>query len=235
MLRAVFFDLDHTLFDRHKTLCACVPYLRRRFAVTEEKTDGEIGALWCYADDHFVYDGWEYIFAYLVERGVFTDPPKYETYRSFVYDVYAKVAVRFEYVLPMLEMLKRGGYLVGLVTNGTHALQYRKLEMIGLSYVFDAVVVSGDAGVEKPDREIFLLACEKLGVSPEECVYVGDNRKNDVDGAAGAGMKTVWLRSTNPTQRGRFAPDATVDDLKNLPAVIQKLQFAATYHVRETE
>ena len=234
MLRAVFFDLDHTLFDRHKTLCACVPYLRRRFAVTEEKTDGEIGALWCYADDNFVYDGWEYVFAYLVEQGVFVTPPKYEEYRSFVYDVYAKVAVRFEYVLPALEMLKRGGYLLGLITNGTHALQYRKLEMTGLSYVFDAVVVSGDAGVEKPDREIFLLACEKLGVSPEECVYVGDNRKNDVDGAADAGMKTVWLRSTNPGQTGKHTPTVTVDDLKNLPAVIQGIQLEATYHVKRT-
>ena len=235
MIRAVFFDLDHTLFDRHSTLLACVPYLRSRFRVSPDLSDAEIGKIWCYADDHFVYDGWEYIFAYLVERGVFTDPPKYETYRSFVYDAYSRVAVRFEYVLPMLQVLKSRGYLVGLVTNGRHSLQYKKLAMIGLSYIFDAVVVSGDTDYEKPDKEIFFLACEKLAVSPDECVYVGDNRKNDIDGAAGAGMKTVWLRSTNPGQSGKKRPDVTVDDLKTLPAVIAKLQLETTYHVQKTE
>ena len=234
MIRAVFFDLDHTLFDRHSTLLACVPYLRSRFRVSPDLSDAEIGKIWCYADDHFVYDGWEYIFAYLVERGVFTDPPKYEAYRSFVYDAYSRVAVRYEYILPMLSALKRRGYLVGLITNGTHALQYKKLEMTGLKYVFDAVVVSGDVGVEKPDREIFRFACEKLGVTPEECVYVGDNRKNDIDGAAGAGMRTVWLRSTNPGQTGKHSPDVTVDDLKTLPAIIQGIQLETTYHVKKT-
>ncbi|MBR5411306.1 MAG: HAD family hydrolase [Clostridia bacterium] len=235
MIRAVLFDLDHTLFDRHSTLVACVPYLRSRFHVDPEKSDAEIGRIWCYADDHFVYDGWQYIFAYLVENGVFTDPPKYPEYRSFVYEAYSRVAVKWDWTEDMLKQLRRHKYLLGVITNGSHALQYKKLSMIGLSYIFDEVVVSGDTDFEKPDRELFRYACEKLGVEPEECVYVGDNRKNDVDGAKAAGMLTVWLSSTNPNQSGSTKPDATVKSLKNLPAVIRKLQLETTYHVRETE
>ena len=235
MIRAVLFDLDHTLFDRHETLIACVPYLRSRFSVDPGKSDAEIGRIWCYADDHFVYDGWEYVFAYLVENGVFTSPPAYPEYRSFVYEAYSRVAVRYDWVLPMLETLKRRGYLVGLITNGTHALQYKKLAMTGLAYVFDEVVVSGDTDWEKPDREIFRFAAERLGVAPDECVYVGDNRKNDVDGAKGAGMYTVWLRSTNPNQSGKTKPDKTVDTLKNLPDVVKKIKLEKIYHVEKTE
>jgi putative hydrolase of the HAD superfamily len=123
----------------------------------------------------------------------------------------------------MLEGLKRSGLLVGLVTNGQHALQYAKLAHTGLEYVFDEIVVSGDVGVEKPDREIFDLACEKLGLDPREAVYVGDNRRNDIDGAAGAGMRTVWLKSTNPGQSGRYEPDAVIADLRELPETLKKL------------
>ena len=83
----------------------------------------------------------------------------------------------------------------------------------------DEIIVSGDVGVEKPDREIFEIACERLGIAPAEAVYVGDNRKNDVDGALGAGMRAVWL-AVNPGQRGKREPTAVIKDLRELPGVI---------------
>ena len=61
MIRAVVFDLDHTLFDRHGTLKSLVPALRETFSVNEKLTDEEIGEYWCYGDDNFVYFGWENI------------------------------------------------------------------------------------------------------------------------------------------------------------------------------
>ncbi len=220
-MKALLFDLDHTLFDRHATLTAIVPALRRAFSVDPARTDAEIAAVWCYADDRFVYDGWEYIFACLCENGVFASPPVYGDYRSFIFREFARTAVAYPWVRPMLEGFRREGLLLGLITNGQHALQYKKLTLTGLRYVFDEIVVSGDVGVEKPDREIFEIACEKLGIETREAVYVGDNRKNDVDGAAGAGMRTVWLQSTNPGQTGKYEPDATVRDLRELPEVLK--------------
>ena len=223
MIKAVLFDLDHTLFDRHATLTAIVPRLRRAFRVDPALSDEEIAGIWCYADDNYVYDGWSYILAYMAEKGVFIQPPEYPEYRGFIYAAFAEVAVPFDHVLPMLRRYKRRGLLVGLVTNGRHDLQYSKLALTGLQYIFDEIVVSGDVGVEKPDREIFEIACEKLGVSPEESVYVGDNRKNDVDGAHAAGMKTVWLKSTNPHQTGRYEPDAAIADLRELEEALTRL------------
>lgn len=225
MIKAVIFDLDHTLFDRHGTLFSCVPLLKARFDVNPALSDEEIGALWVYADDNFVYDGWEYIFSYLKEKGVFVTAPEYSEYRSFVYEAYGKTAVKFDYVLPLLEDLKKQGLKIGLITNGTHALQYKKLDMIGLRYIFDEITVSGDVMIDKPDREIFLLTCEKLGLAPGECVYVGDNRRNDVDGGKGAGMKTVWLTSTNIHQDGKTQPDAIIGSLKELPQAMEKLKI----------
>ena len=221
---AVVFDLDHTLYDRHGTLRAIAPRMRERFDVNPGISDEEIARLWIYADDRFVYDGWRYILAYLTENGVFRTPPKYEDYRSFVFENFAVTAVPFPFALPMLEGLKRAGYKVGLITNGNHALQYSKLALTGMSYVFDEIIVSGDVMVEKPDREIFYMMCEKLGVRPEESVYVGDNPYNDVDGAAAAGYKTVWVRSTRVSQFGRYQPDEVVNDVGEVPAVLEEMQ-----------
>ena len=223
MIKAILFDLDHTLYDRHGTLTASVPLLRRTFEVNPALSDAEVADIWCRADDHNVYDGWAYIFAQLCEEGVFVNPPDYADYRSLVFRAFGSVAVRFDHVLPMLRTFKRQGYLVGLITNGRHELQYAKLEMTGLRYIFDEILVSGDCGCEKPDKEIFLAACEKLGITPEEAVYVGDNRRNDVDGAKGAGMRAVWLCATNDTQTGRCEPDATIRDLRELPETVKVL------------
>ncbi len=224
MLKAVLFDLDHTLFDRHATLRAIVPQLRAAFPVSPALSDADVARIWCYADDRFVYDGWEYIFSYLTEQGVFLTPPAYADYRSFIYRAFAGTAVPFPYVIPLLGDLRRQGLILGLVTNGQHALQYKKLALTGLRSQFDEIVVSGDVGVEKPDPEIFLIACEKLGVSPAAAVYVGDNRKNDIDGALGAGMRAVWLRSTNPAQSGKRRPTAAIDSLLELPGVLETLK-----------
>jgi epoxide hydrolase-like predicted phosphatase len=64
--------------------------------------------------------------------------------------------------------------------------------------LFDTVVLSGIAGVAKPDEAAFLLVAERLGVAPERCVFVDDLRRN-VLGAAATGMTGVHHRSAEAT------------------------------------
>ena len=196
MIKAVVFDLDHTLFDRHGTLKSLVPALRQEFSVNENMTDEEIGNLWCYADDNFVYFGWENIWGYLRENGVFTVPPSFEDYRSFIYKYFAITAVPFPETIPMLETLRERGYKTALITNGNHALQYAKIDMLSLRSRFDEIIATGDYDIHKPDKEIFDIMREKFVFSPEEMVYVGDNPVNDIKGARSAGWKTIWMNST---------------------------------------
>ena len=223
MIRAVIFDLDHTLFDRHATLRALVPFLRERFSVNDAMTDSAVGDLWIYADDRFVYSGWKYIFAYLVENGVFTEPPEYADYRTFIFESFARIAVPFPDTLPMLTELKEKGYKIALITNGQHALQYKKLELTGLRYVFDEIIISGDVGVEKPDPEIFLMMLDKLALAPQEAVYVGDNPINDILGAHRAGMKTLWIKSTGVWNPKAPSPGATANAVADIPAAIDRI------------
>jgi putative hydrolase of the HAD superfamily len=79
------------------------------------------------------------------------------------------------------------------------------------------VLFSRDAGVEKPDRRIFEIACEKAGCQPNEFLMVGDSLVNDVAGAQAFGGHGVWLNRTGASCPSGMKPDLEVRSLADLP------------------
>lgn len=59
--------------------------------------------------------------------------------------------------------------------------------------LFDVVIFSGNEKFAKPDKEIFLLACERLGVLPKEAIMI-DDVQNNCNIAKGLGMQTIWYK-----------------------------------------
>ncbi len=223
MIKAVVFDLDHTLFDRHGTLRAIVPALRDAFDVNPDMSDEKIASLWCCADDALVYHGWERIWRFLSDNGVFTVVPDFEAYRDFLVRQFGCTAVAFPDTVPMLRTLRESGYKTALITNGYHDLQNKKIDMLNLRDCFDEIMVSGDYEADKPDRRIFDIMREKLGFLPGELVYVGDNPINDIKGAAGAGWKTVWMKSTGYWDITVKKADAEVSCVSEVPNIINTI------------
>ncbi len=99
----------------------------------------------------------------------------------------------FDDVPPCLADVRRRALPIGLITNNEGAHQRRKIAATGLQPLIDEAIISGEVGVAKPDRAIFDLACERLGVLPENAVHVGDRLFDDVQGATQAGLHAVWL------------------------------------------
>lgn len=93
----------------------------------------------------------------------------------------------FDDVLPTLTRLQCNVAL-GSISNGVADLQ-----AIGIAHYFQTSVAAHRVGCAKPDAVIFHTACEAIGVSPEEAVYIGDDPLLDVQGAQHAGMQAVWL------------------------------------------
>ena len=79
---------------------------------------------------------------------------------------------------------------------------------LAMDDMFDAVVISGEVGLHKPEPEIFRLGAERLGVAPEECVFVDDLRENCA-GAEAVGMAAILHRGA----------DTTVPELESLLGV----------------
>ena len=99
--------------------------------------------------------------------------------------------------------LRERGIRVGVLTNGPSAFQRRKLETSGVGTEVDAIAVSGELGVAKPDERAFELALALLGTDAGETAMVGDSLENDVLGAMRAGLAAVvWM----PGARNGAAP-----------------------------
>lgn len=93
---------------------------------------------------------------------------------------------------PMLEavrLARAGGTPTGLVSNSWVMDHYTD----EIRALFDAIVISGEVHLHKPQPEIYLLAAEKLGVEPADCVFVDDLRENCA-GAEAVGMRAILHR-----------------------------------------
>ena len=77
----------------------------------------------------------------------------------------------------MLCFVCTAGLKLGIVSNFDTRLR-PILKELSLDQLFDAIVISAEVGVEKPNPTIFEAACQQLGVLPEEAVHVGDDRRH---------------------------------------------------------
>lgn len=82
---------------------------------------------------------------------------------------------------------------IGLLSNASPRLQ-ELLDSSGVTELFDVIVISGRVGVQKPDPEIYRLVLERLGVAPEETIFVDDFARN-IEAAERLGMETMHFRA----------------------------------------
>lgn len=95
-----------------------------------------------------------------------------------------------ENVIHMLKQLRQKGIRLGLISNCAEE-EVRAWPACRLAPYFDAVILSCEVGVAKPDEEIYKLACQRLNVTPQESLFVGDGGSNELDGASRAGMAAL--------------------------------------------
>ncbi len=100
-----------------------------------------------------------------------------------------------EAMVGALRRARAEGIRTGLLSNSMGASRYDRSIFPEL---FDGVVISGDVGMHKPLPEIFLLGAERMGVAPEQCVFVDDLRENCA-GAEAVGMTAVLHRGADTT------------------------------------
>jgi HAD superfamily hydrolase (TIGR01549 family) len=121
----------------------------------------------------------------------------------------------------VIESLKLRGLKIGLLTNGPSEIQWRKIELLGIREWFDAIVVSGDIGMEKPDPRAFQEILVALETKPREALYVGDSPYHDVLGAKGAGLFCVWLnKDLVKFEIDEPKPDFVIRELKEVLKII---------------
>jgi len=108
-------------------------------------------------------------------------------------------------ILDLVRRTRSAGIPVAALSNSWGGGRHNPYEGYDLDGMFDAVVISDQVGLRKPDPAIYLLAAEKIGVPPEGCVFVDDTTAN-LPAAGQLGMATVHFTGTDEdvTEIGRL-------------------------------
>jgi putative hydrolase of the HAD superfamily len=114
-------------------------------------------------------------------------------------------------------------YRLGLLSNFDDARCGREvLDDTGVADLFEAVIISAEVRLRKPDARIFRRMLQMLRLEPAQVLFVGDTPRDDVWGAHQVGMLTAWISKGAPhVPEGIPRPHFTVNDLSELPRLLE--------------
>lgn len=98
-------------------------------------------------------------------------------------------------ITPNIDLIRRlrPAYKTAVLSNADNTLVTRLRDAHGIFDLFDEVVVSADVGMAKPEPKIYVLAAQRIGLPPENCVFI-DDLEGNVDAARTAGMHGIHFR-----------------------------------------
>ena len=118
----------------------------------------------------------------------------------------------------LMDYLKHQGYRMHMCSNGFHEVQYKKLAACGLKDYFDSIILSEDAGANKPSMQYFDYALRQSGADIATTIMIGDNLQTDIMGANRAGLDTIlfnrWGIDPSPV------PTHTVETLRDIMKIL---------------
>ena len=218
-IKAVAFDLDGTLYPNYRFNVKVIPFIlkelrlmkafgKARKIIRKEQENSDIFPI----SDFYQYQA-------LITGKILGISPEdvKEKINRLIYrgwEPLFKNVRTFPNVLQTLHALRKGGYKLGLLSDFPPET---KLENMGLSGIWDAVLGAETTGAIKPHKQPFIELAARLGLPCKEILYVGNSLCYDVAGASRVGMKTAWIKSGFPFfNETEQSPDFTFTDYRKL-------------------
>ena len=223
MIRAVIFDMYETLITHYR----CPLYFSAQLAADAGIPTAAFQALWRPTEEARTC-GQLTLEAALT--GILTAYDRYsdELLRALVTRRRQTKAACFDAlhpeILPMLEALRAYGLRVGLISN-CYSEEADAIRSSRLMPFFDAVCLSWEQGLRKPDPGLFRRCLDMLSLPPEECLYVGDGGSHELEAARALGMQTVqaawYLIDGSDQPCGRLPEHRHAERPLDIPAIIR--------------
>jgi putative hydrolase of the HAD superfamily len=151
-------------------------------------------------------------------RGVKGAPALVDRYKAIALSSVPQFFVPQPDARAVLDALSARAVPYAILSNGWSPLQQAKAAQLAFA---GPVVVSDEIGAQKPQPQAFAALARALGVAAAEIAYVGDNPQTDCAGAAGAGMRAIWLDAEDVRyEAGLPQPDAVIHSLTELLAIL---------------
>jgi phosphoglycolate phosphatase len=216
---AVFFDFEGTLVNFQWKLEAAV-----------DETLTELSLSGFSRDLYGENPGYAYVYNHTIRLSVQKNSPGKETsHRKIIdaiYDRYDKDALTRWQLYPdttnVLSLLKQSTYKLGVISNVGRTALTAALRKLNIEHFMDVVISRNEMSLLKPDPEGLLTAAQRLGLSPDRILFVGDSR-NDVAAAHAAGMSSCYLVGGEdpPEKLEAFSPNSTISALGQLPGLLR--------------
>ena len=196
-IKGVAFDLDGTLYPNYRLNLKLLPFVLKewRLLIAFGKARDIIRKEQEKTPSSLPLDFYKYQTEITAKLLSVQPEPLSEKIERLIYrgwEFHFKNINLFKNVNNTLGALKKAGYKLGLMSDFPPET---KLEYLGLSGIWDAVLCSERFGALKPHPVSFIKLAETMALPPENILYVGNNRSYDVAGANRAGMKTAWIKS----------------------------------------
>lgn len=117
----------------------------------------------------------------------------------------------------LMDYLRSKGYRMHICSNGFHEVQYKKLRACDLLDYFNTIILSEDAGANKPSQQFFDYAFSQTGAQRESTLMIGDNFYTDIKGAKDAGLDVMFF---NSKPANFTAPEPVNYEVNNLREII---------------
>lgn len=205
--KGVLFDLDGTLVDTYDLIYASMRHTMDNFLDWVPNDVELMAGVGTPLEDQMIHfaDG-------DVEKGM----QMTAFYREHNHSVHDQLIKIFPGVVDMLQAFADAGVPLAIVTSKRHALAMRGCKCFGIDRFMDFLIGPDDCPLHKPDPAPVALGCQRMGLAPQDCLYVGDS-PFDIQAGNGAGCATfaaLWgmfpqeqLAACGPTFQGETARD----------------------------
>ena len=217
-IRTVIFDMYETLV----TMYGCPPYFGADIAADIGIEESVFRQLWDSSDEERTL-GHKSFAEVVKESMILNNRYSDELYKKIIDK---RTNVQFEYfrhlhpeIIPMLDSLRSMDIRLALISN-CYFEERDAIRQSNLWNYFDTACLSCEVHLKKPDERIYKLCLDGLGLSADECLYVGDGGSNELEAAVGVGMHAVqaaWYSHQNTSCRkamNKHDISNSSDDLK---------------------
>ena len=210
---ALLFDFDGTLLNTNELI------VQTFMQIFDEKFPGKYSTQDCL---QFIGPSLQQTFDELTPGETDRMIAKYKEWNAANHDA---LVTGYDAVLETLEELHAMGIKLAIVSTKSSEGLARGLNVLKAAHLFEVIVGVDDVEHVKPHPEPVLLALEKLGVSKEEAIMIGDN-SHDIEGGKNAGVRTAGVAwsAKGADYLNRYEPTYMLEHMRDLIDIVKGVE-----------